>query len=53
MTKELVILRAKEQFDEMIRQDATECRMINEVEGEMGTTAQDRTPDSSGICSFA
>ncbi len=44
---------AKEQFDEMnevIRQAATESRMINEVEGDMETIAQNRTSDSSGIC---
>ncbi len=44
---------AKEQFDEMkevIRQATTESRMINEVEGEMKTIAQNRMSDSSGIC---
>ena len=44
---------AKEQFDEVIeviRQAATESRMINEVKGEMKTIAQNRTSDSSGIC---
>lgn len=37
MAKERAILKAKEQFDEMIeviRQAATESRMINEVEGD-------------------
>ena len=44
---------AKEHFDEMIeviRQAATESRMINEVEGDMVTIAQNKTSDSSGIC---
>jgi len=43
----------KEKFDEMIeviRQAATESRMIKEVEGDMETIAQNRTYDSSGIC---
>ena len=43
----------KEQFDEVIeviRQAATESRMINEVEGDMETIAQNITSDSSGIC---
>ncbi len=43
----------KEQFYEMIeviRQAATESRMINEVKGDMETIAQNRTSDSSGIC---
>jgi len=47
------ILTAKEQFDEMIeviRQAATVSRMINEVEGDIETTVQNRTSDSSGIC---
>ena len=44
---------AKEQFDEMIeviRQAATESRMINEVEGDTETIVQNRTSDSSGVC---
>jgi len=45
----------KEQFYEMIeviRQAATESRMINEAEGDgdMETIAKNRTSDSSGIC---
>lgn len=51
--KKRAILMAKEQFDEMkevIRQATTESRMINEVEGEMKTIAQNRMSDSSGIC---
>ncbi len=43
----------KEQFDEVIeviRQAATESRMINDVEGDMETIAQNITSDSSGIC---
>ncbi len=46
------MIMAKEQFDEMIeviRQAATESRMINEVEGGIETTVQNRTSDSSGI----
>ena len=53
MAKERAILMAKEQFDEMnevIRQAATENRMINEVEGDMETIVKNRTSDSSGIC---
>ena len=53
MAKERAILMAKEQFDEMIeviRQAATESRMINEVEDDMETITQSRTSDSSGIC---
>ena len=56
MAKERAILTAKEQFDEMIeviRQAATESRMINEVEGDMEMIAQNKTSDSSGICCFA
>ena len=52
MAKERAILMAKEQFFEMIeviRQAATESRMINEVEGGIETTVQNRTSDSSGI----
>ncbi len=44
---------AKEQFYEIIeviRQAATESRMINELEGDMETIAQNRTSDSLGIC---
>ena len=43
---------AKEQFCEIIeviRQAATESRMINEVEGGIETTVQNRTSYSSGI----
>ena len=43
----------KEQFGkiiEVIRQAAKERRMINEVEGDMKTIAQNRTSDSSEIC---
>ena len=43
----------KEQFFEMIeviRQAATESRMINEVEGDTETIVQNRTSDSSGVC---
>ena len=53
MAKELAILMPKELFDEMIeviRQAATESRMINEVEGDIETTVQNRTSDSSEIC---
>lgn len=35
MAKERAILKPKEHFDEMIRQAATESRMINEVEGDI------------------
>jgi len=47
------VIIAKEQFFEMIeviRQAATESRMVNEVEGDIETIAQNRTSDSSGIC---
>ncbi len=53
MAKERSILMAKEQFFEVIeviRQAAMESRMINEVEGDIETTVQNRTSDSSGIC---
>ena len=53
MAKERAILMAKEQFDEtieVIRQAATKSRMINEVEGDIETTVQNKTSDSSGIC---
>ena len=52
MAKKRAILMAKEQFYEIIeviQQAATESRMINEVEGDIETIAQNRTPDSSGI----
>ncbi|HUU19402.1 MAG TPA: hypothetical protein VMW72_19790 [Sedimentisphaerales bacterium] len=44
---------AKEQFFEIIeviRQAATESRMINEVEGDIETIAQNRTSEFSWIC---
>ena len=49
------MIRAKEQFDEMIeviRQAATESRMIYEVEGDIEKITQNRMSDSSGICRF-
>ena len=52
MAKGRAILMVKEQFDEtieVIRQAATESRMINEVEGDIETTVQKRTSDSSRI----
>jgi len=47
------VIMAKEQFFEIIeviRQAATESRMINEVEGDIETIAQNRTSEFSWIC---